>query len=102
MDAAKRDKLTSEILRNLDWTSLRARYRQTCNRRKSQFHSFAFDALDHCKVQDWNEMTAAATTLNNATAIADRVSQLRQAGVTAELHSYEEFGLFRVGAHCDI
>ncbi|HTT48475.1 MAG TPA: hypothetical protein VMG39_10805 [Pseudolabrys sp.] len=92
MDAAKRDKLTNEVLRNLDWTSLRTRYRHTCNRSQSQFDRFAFDALDYCKVQNWKEMTAVAATLNGVPAIADRVGQLKKAGVTAELHSYEESG----------
>ncbi len=92
MDATKLDKLTHEVLRKLDWSSLRARYRQTDNRWKSQFRRFSFDPLDHCKVQNWKEMTAAATTLNNVPAITDRVGQLKQVGVTAELHSCEESG----------
>jgi len=37
-------------------------------------------------------MAAAAATLNSVPAIADRATELRRVGVTAELHSNEESG----------
>jgi len=92
MDAAKLERLTNEVLRFLDWTSLRTRYRQTGDEWKARHRQFLFEPLDHRKVENWREIAAIAATLNSVPAIADRMAELKRAGLTAALHSYEESG----------
>src|SRR5579863_489226 len=92
MDATKLDRLTREVLGILDWSSSKERYRQSERQEKSQFHRFSFKPLDYRKVQDWKEIAAVAATLSSVPTIADRVAELARAGLTAELHSYEESG----------
>jgi hypothetical protein len=99
-DAEKLSTFTSQILKDLEWQSLRERHRRSSEfwerpRPENRFYFF-FDALDYRNVANWRVLAAIADQLNADLSLLARFAELEQFGIEPTVTTYEESGFSAV------